>query len=137
MIIQNIIIGDNNWHILFIYDINTTKDISEVIRVLSRFNFVDNYLNDIPSLLRGWNHGCTITNTDAKFSIAIIGKATSFGEFNNTIIHELDHVQNDICNYYNVDNTSEQAAYLIGYIAKKVYSKINFKKYSKLFCFYK
>jgi len=34
----------------------------------------------------------------------------------NTIVHEAKHVQSHICEYYNVPEDSEEAAYLIGYI---------------------
>ena len=39
----------------------------------------------------------------------------------NTIVHEAKHVQSHICRYYNVEEDSEEAAYLIGYIVQKMH----------------
>jgi hypothetical protein len=39
----------------------------------------------------------------------------------NTIVHEAKHVQSHICRYYNVEEDSEEAAYLIGYIVQNMH----------------
>lgn len=54
-------------------------------------------------------------------SIACIGKATSVDQFVSTTIHEAKHVQSHICAYYEVEENTEDAAYLIGYIVKQMY----------------
>lgn len=41
-----------------------------------------------------------------------------------TQLREAKHVQSHICAYYDVDEDSEEAAYLIGYIAKRMYTGI-------------
>lgn len=38
-----------------------------------------------------------------------------------TKVHEAKHVQSHICEYYNVPEDGEQAAYLIGYIVQKMH----------------
>ena len=70
------------------------------------------------------NSGFTHTDFNKKLSIVGIGKATSKRQFFNTIIHEVKHLQSHICKYYNVPEDGEQAAYLVGYIASKIYSNI-------------
>ena len=67
------------------------------------------------------NSGFTHTDFGQRRSIVGIGKATSVDQFFNTVIHELKHVQSHICKYYGVDEDSEDAAYLIGFLAMKVY----------------
>ena len=47
--------------------------------------------------------------------------ATFVFRFCNTIVHEAKHVQSHICMYYGVDEDTEDAAYLIGYIIMKMY----------------
>lgn len=47
--------------------------------------------------------------------------ASSQEQFLNTIVHEAKHVQSHICKYYEVDEDSEQAAYLIGYIVQNMH----------------
>ena len=78
-----------------------------------------------------FNSGVTFTNSDFRTSIVCINKATSREELINTISHEADHVQDDICRYYNVPLDSEQAAYLIGYLIGKMYYQSR-----RLFCSY-
>ena len=67
------------------------------------------------------NSGFTHTNFNKRLSIVGIGKADSKKQFLNTIVHEAKHIQSHICNYYDVDEDSEDAAYLIGYIVMKMY----------------
>ena len=64
--------------------------------------------------------GFTHTNYNKKLTIVGIGQASSKEEFINTIAHEAKHVQSHICKYYKVDEDSEEAAYLMGYIIMKI-----------------
>ena len=71
--------------------------------------------------------GFTHTNYDKKLTIVGIGSATSKEEFINTIAHEAKHVQSHICRYYKVNEDSEDAAYLMGFLIMKMYEY--FKRY--------
>lgn len=73
------------------------------------------------------NAGFTHTNFKRKLSIVAIGEATSKEQFINTIAHEAKHLQSHICQYYKVDEDSESAAYLMGYLIEQMYNK--FKNY--------
>lgn len=72
------------------------------------------------------NTGFTYTDSKKKTSIVGISATSSRGELLNTIVHEAKHVQSDICSYYNVDEDSEQAAYLIGYIVQNMYKMFRY-----------
>jgi len=65
--------------------------------------------------------GFTYTDPDKRTSIVGIAKTSSQGELLNTIVHEAKHVQSHICNYYNVPEDGEQAAYLIGFIVQRMH----------------
>lgn len=65
--------------------------------------------------------GFTHTDFSKKLSIVGIGITTSKKQFINTISHEAKHVQSHICQYYQVSEDSEDAAYLLGYIMMKMY----------------
>ena len=67
------------------------------------------------------NTGFTYTNSNKRKSIVGISKTTSQEQFLNTIVHEAKHVQSHICDYYNVPEDGEDAAYLIGYIVQKMH----------------
>ena len=73
------------------------------------------------------NAGFTHTDFSKKLSIVGIGRTTSKEQFINTIAHEAKHIQSHICQYYQVDEDSEDAAYLLGYIVMKMYEV--FKQY--------
>ena len=65
--------------------------------------------------------GFTHTDFNKKRSIVGISLTTSKEQFFNTLVHEIKHVQSHICMYYNVEEDSEAAAYLSGFIAQKMY----------------
>ena len=67
------------------------------------------------------NTGFTHTDFSKKKSIVGISETDSQEQFFNTLVHEIKHVQSHICKYYNVDEDSEEAAYLIGYIMQKMH----------------
>lgn len=65
--------------------------------------------------------GFTYTDPSKKISIVGIAATSSQGELLNTIVHEAKHVQSHICDYYNVPEDGERAAYLIGYIVQRMH----------------
>ena len=65
--------------------------------------------------------GFTYTDFDKRRSIVGISPTTSKEQFFNTLIHEIKHVQSHICKYYNVEEDSEAAAYLTGFIMQKMH----------------
>ena len=119
------------WSIVLFVDVDYNK-----------YNIIESALTDIlapisvineiyDKISYEYDSGVTFTNPDYKISVVCINKATSREELINTISHEADHIQNDICKYYDVPLDSEQAAYLIGYLVSKMYYKSR-----KLFCSY-
>ena len=70
--------------------------------------------------------GFTYTDFNKKKSIVGISLTTSEEQFFNTLAHEIKHVQSHICKYYNVEESSEDAAYLIGYIAQRMYKTFKY-----------
>ena len=67
------------------------------------------------------NTGFTHTDFYKKKSIVGISETDSQEQFFNTLVHEIKHVQSHICMYYNVEEDSEEAAYLTGFIAQKMH----------------
>ena len=67
------------------------------------------------------NTGFTYTDFDKCKSIVGISETSSQEQFLNTIVHEAKHVQSHICKYYNVEEDSEEAAYLIGFIIQNMH----------------
>lgn len=122
MIKQQIILGDNQWNILVYYNISN-KYIDEITNVLKHLKAPKyEVLDSIDVLLNEFNTGMTYTNFDYRTTIVCISKSTSNNQFLNTIVHESKHVQSHICEYYNINEDGEQAAYLIGYIVQQMYN---------------
>lgn len=88
------------------------------IDIVGKWKIIVFYNVEMPEL----NQGFTYSDLNKKLSIVSIGLADSRKQFINTIVHEAKHIQSAICSYYDVDEDSEDAAYLIGYIVMKMSS---------------
>lgn len=111
------------WNILVYYNV----DQYGFVEVEDSLRQIECPMRDIEkafAVLKRKNTGFTFTNTDYMMSIVCIGKATNTSQFVSTVIHESKHVQSHICQYYDVNENSEEAAYLIGYIVRMMYKML-------------
>ena len=121
MIKQYIVVADDKWDIYIYYNTNT-YDADEIMDILLQAGCpYDSAEQSVNILTNQLNTGMTFTNMKEKVSRIFLSMATSKSQMFNTAVHELKHVQSHICEYYNVDESGEQAAYLIVYIARRVY----------------
>lgn len=122
MIKQEIIIGKNKWKVVILYT-PLRGDLGEVVKMLSRLNCPKKDVVKIKKIIKYniKNTGFTFSAIPRKESIVAICSATEPAQYFNTAIHEINHLQNDILKYYKVNNDSEDAAQLIGYIAMKMF----------------
>ena len=67
------------------------------------------------------------THTQGRTSIIGVGWTDSPEQFYNTLIHEINHLQDDICSYYGLPLSGEIPSTISGDIAMAMYS--SFKKY--------
>ena len=119
------------WSIVLFVDADYDKyDIIEsaLTDILAPISVIDKIYNKISYKL---NAGVTFSNPEFRTSVVCINKTTSREELINTISHEADHIQDAICDYYDVPIDSEDAAYLIGYLVGKMYYRSR-----RLFCSY-
>ena len=128
---QHVINIDDVWKVILIIDVDYDRyDLIESVLtdLLASTNIIEEIYDNIGYR---YDSGFTYSNFYYRTSVVGINKHTSKEELINTIVHEIDHVQVDICNYYNINLSSEEAANIIGYLAE------NFYKYCfKLFCLY-
>ena len=122
MIKQEIIIGKNKWKVVILYT-PLRGDLGEVVKMLSRLNCPKKDVVKIKKIIKYniKNTGFAFSAIPRKESIVAICSATEPAQYFNTAIHEINHLQNDILKYYKVNNDSEDAAQLIGYIAMKMF----------------
>lgn len=119
--IKSVIDVAGYWSIVLFVDVDYDKfDVIEsaLTDILAPISVIDKIYDKISYKL---NSGVTFTNSDYRTSVVCINKTTTREELINTISHEADHVQDAICDYYDVPLGSEQAAYLIGYLVGKMY----------------
>lgn len=64
------------------------------------------------------NKGVTYTSGYLRHSVTIIGRATSWDQFFDTVLHEVRHIVDDIVAWYDVMNYGEPPAYLQGEIGR-------------------
>ena len=107
------------WNVTVLYDV-LPGDLLEVARLMRRAGASQKMIDEATDNLSGWNAGYTLTSFGWEESIVCIGRATSLREFLNTVIHEVDHVQAHVAEYYGVELGTEQAAYLQGYIGGRL-----------------
>lgn len=109
---------DGHWGVLFVYDYDIDSDYDAIEEMLYSFGLETNNVRKSMRILAEPNTGMAVTQPLLKMSVVFISHATSRGQWVDTIMHELDHVQSAICEYYDVDPGSEEAAYLQGYLAR-------------------
>ena len=123
MTAQYIQLGDRGWKVLVYYNVDK-YDFVEVADSLLQIDCSKQDIKKTLNVLRKKNSGFTFSNSDYKMSIVAIGEATDIGQFVNTSIHEAKHVQSHICQYYGVQEDSEEAAYLIGHLVHRMYKML-------------
>lgn len=71
-------------------------------------------------VILGTNKGFTYSNSELRMSVMCIGRASSREQWWDSVAHEVDHLQNTILDYYHVDNGTEDAAWLQGYLVRSI-----------------
>lgn len=123
MFTQHIELGNKGWHVIIYYNVSIYS-FPKVADTLQEYDCPEETIIDTLNVLKRENTGFTYTNLDYKVSIVGIGTATESSQFLNTVVHEAKHVQSHICYYYGIDEDSEEAAYLIGYMVSRMYKAL-------------
>lgn len=123
MAAQYIQLGNHGWNILVYYNVGPSNFV-EIEDSLNQLDCPKSDLTKALRVLRKKNTGFTFTNTEYKMSIVCVGRASNSSQFVSTVVHEAKHVQSHICSYYGIKEGSEEAAYLIGYIVKRMYMMV-------------
>lgn len=125
MIKQHIIVGNNKWNVLIYYDVGH-RDGDKVLDMLLDLGCpYDDAVYATNVVTTQLNTGLTFSNMDTQISFVCVSDTTSMSQLASTVVHEMKHVQSHICSYYNVDESGEQAAYLIGFLARQVYKLLS------------
>lgn len=67
--------------------------------------------------------GFTYSNFEKYYSIVVVHKASSVGEFINTFEHEKNHLEMHICEALDINPYSEEAAHMSGDLAQLIFEE--------------
>jgi len=112
-------IDEGMWRLVVNYNV-THAETPWVEKMLRSVNARESDIEDALTLLFSPNKAFTVSDPAQRMSVVCIGWTTSRAEWHNSIIHEIDHVQRDICEFYGVKLGSELAAYLQGYLGAEM-----------------
>lgn len=125
MVTQYIELGNRGWGILIYYG-TSEEDVDDVYNALVALGCSKKDAKySTMTVTRKLNTGLTFTNTKLKMSLVCVADAETADQFVNTAIHEAKHVQSHVCEYYQVEEDSETAAYMIGYIVQRMYKMLS------------
>lgn len=115
------------WAIVLAYDI-WPLDTYEITDWLERLGATDTEIHQACTTILNYNTGFSFTDSHQRMSLVCISKVTSIDEWVNTLAHEIDHVQEEYCDYYGIGLGTEKAAYVQGDIAGAIIKEIGVNK---------
>lgn len=121
MIKIDLYIKEYDWDLTFLFKAN--RLIAAVENLLFNRNCPFSIVSEALRTILHINTGFCYTNYYLKSTLICVAETDSEEELVNTAVHELKHFQSHVCEYYEVDEKSEEAAYLIGDTTGKLYKE--------------
>ena len=118
MITQSLQLFKYDWRLLLFYNV-TVRDMDIILPILWDNGCTNKGIREVALAILNPNSG--FTHSNGKSSIMGIGWTDSHEEFINTLVHEINHLQDDICSYYNIPFHGELASVISGDIAMYIY----------------
>lgn len=125
MIRQFIRFKQYDWCVFIYYNVGR-RDFAELADSLYQMQCPKKDIKKAISVLKHKNTGFTFTNNEYRASVVCIGKATDVGQFIDTLTHEVKHLQSHICQYYDIEEDTETAAYMMGHLVHKMYQMFGY-----------
>lgn len=121
MIHYKVIFDKYNWNVE-VYIILEQADNNRIMKSLAEMKCSEDIMYKAYENLRSEEDtGFTYTNSNKRHSLMVINKSSSMYEFINTYNHEKNHVEMHICEELGIDPYSEEAAYLSGELAQRLF----------------
>jgi len=114
---------DGKWGIVINYDF-AEADHREISGIMDSFGMDVRQIRRSLGVLSTYNTGMSISRDDIRMSAIFISAASNAEQWWDTCTHELLHVWNAICDYYDVPKDSEDAAWTMGYLMRKTVEHI-------------
>jgi hypothetical protein len=119
--VQHFKMDKYDWKVCIYYTVNELQK-SEIVDKLQSVGCSEDTLESIINNLNKakMDTGFAYSNYEHKWSIMVIHKASSVGEFINTFEHEKSHLQMHLCEALDINPYSEEAAHLSGDLSQSV-----------------
>lgn len=114
---------DGRWGVLVCYGYDNSDE-HDMWSIMRSFNMSNQQANKALRILSNYNTGMAVSNSDIRMTAIFVSKATSASEFWDTMNHELYHATVAIIDYYDEPYDTEGAAYLQGYLMRRVVEEI-------------
>ena len=114
---------DRHWGILAYYDA-LPSDFAQLAPILREFGCPEAEIGRAYHTIHRTNKAFVFTAPWARMSVMVVGRVTHPSQFLNSLLHEFDHLQDAILQYYQVAHGTEDAAYLQGYLGQIAYEGI-------------
>ena len=122
MIVKRFKVDVYSWEVIFIVALK--GDEKQLKKILKKEDIPTSECKEIlADVADGYNFGRHIYNTSRWSSVVVIANASSLKKRAAITAHELRHVEDRILEYVLI-NDKEAAAFLSGYLAKKIYPLI-------------
>ena len=117
-------IGERDWWIMATIGIKGERDLNEVYQALMACGSPDVEAQKACMVLSRRNCGYSFSDMDRQFTLMFASETDSPEEMFDTLVHELKHIVEHISSHYGLNPKSEEAAYLQGEIAKKLFPAV-------------
>lgn len=114
---------DRAWGILAYYDA-LPADFSQLGPILREFGCPEQEIEKAYQTVHLLNKAFVFNAPWLRMSVLVVGRVTHPAQFLNSFMHEADHLQDAILDYYDVPQGTEDAAYLQGFIGQIAYEAI-------------
>lgn len=118
MTTQSLQLYNYGWRLFVFYNV-TVNDLDIILPILWENGCSNEGIKEVALAITKPNSGFTLSQ--GRSSIMGIGWTDSQEEFINTLVHEINHLQDDICNYYKLPTQGELASIISGDIAMAMY----------------
>ena len=130
MIRQRIYLDKYDWLVYAYYSVGhyyTQEIISRLVRIgCNGKNLARAYANLSAGEL---DTGLTYSSGEKRTSVMVISNTSSAEEFFNSLLHEMRHLEEHICEASGIEPYGEPVAYLVGDLAREIYPTVG-----KLLC---
>lgn len=114
---------DKHWGILAYYDA-TPSDFSQLGPILREFGCPEWEIKRAYETVNRQDKAFVFNAPWVRMSVMVVGRVSHPSQFLNSLLHEFDHLQDAILQYYQVEQGTEDAAYLQGYLGQVAYEGV-------------